>query len=361
LISASPLCNIADVIDQRVSCRESLLALAETLSEVEYARQAHADFSPIGWHLGHIAYTEALWLLERYSQHRESLPPQYQKWQRLFAADGLAKMDRQNLPSWPEVSDYLETVRQEVDLLLVSEPVPPRLVNWLLQHESQHFETIQMVLALHRWSQAPLGSNSAPEPTPQLLIPAGEFWMGNDEAAIDNEGPRHCRTLPAYRIDEYPVTVAQYREFILAGGYREQCWWSVAGWQWLQSHPVDRPLYWTADDCQPVCGLSWYEADAYARFVGKRLPTEAEWEKAAPLLGQVGRVWEWTMTTFAPYPNFSPYPYVGYSQAYFDDAHFVLRGSSNVTEAAVRRLTFRNWYYPNVRQVFAGCRCVSSL
>jgi gamma-glutamyl hercynylcysteine S-oxide synthase len=357
LISASPLCSVANVIDQRIFCRQRLLAVAETLSAAEYSRQAHPGFSPIGWHLGHIAYTEALWLLERYSLG--SLPPQQRAWQRLFAADGLAKAERQNLPEWAAVSNYLGAVRQEADRLLAQEQVPQRLVNWLLQHESQHLETMQMVLALHRWSEVPIGASSAPVATPQLLIPAGEFWLGSNEAAIDNEGPSHQQTLPAYQIDRYPVTVAQYREFILAEGYQHQRWWSMEGWQWLQSNLVDRPLYWAADDRQPVAGLSWYEADAYARFVGKRLPREAEWEKAAPLLNQVGQVWEWTMTTFAPYPNFSSYPYPGYSQVYFDDAHFVLRGGSHATEAAVRRVTFRNWYAPNVRQMFAGCRCVS--
>jgi gamma-glutamyl hercynylcysteine S-oxide synthase len=354
LISASPL---SSTIDLRLHCRQRLLALAANLSETEYYRQAHPSFSPIGWHLGHIAYTEALWLLERHFQQ----PSRHLEWRKLFAADGLAKIDRQNLPAWPEVWEYLSWVRQEVDRLSAKIPPPERLMNWLVEHESQHLETIHMVLALHHHTQVPIGNSVAPAATPQVLIPASEFWLGVNHSVIDNEGPQHQRSLSAYRIDQEPVTIAQYREFILQDGYRDRQFWSAAGWQWLQSHPVDRPLYWAAADLQPVCGLSWYEADAYARFVGKRLPTEAEWEKAAPLLDLVGQVWEWTMSTFGPYPNFQPYPYGGYSQAYFDNEHFVLRGASKVTEPAVRRHTFRNWYHPDVRQMFAGCRCVSDI
>jgi gamma-glutamyl hercynylcysteine S-oxide synthase len=359
LTSASPRSSAIDsgAINLQQHCRQHLWTLAADLSETEYYRQAHPSFSPIGWHLGHIAYTEALWLLERHFQQ----PPQYVEWRRLFAADGLAKTERQNLPSWPEVWGYLSWVREEVNRFSLHSPPPERLVNWLVQHESQHLETVQMVLALHRHSQVSIGTSTAPAATPQVLIPAGEFGMGMNQPVIDNEGPRYLQTLSAYRIDREPVTVAQYREFILQDGYRDRQFWSAAGWQWLQSHPVDRPLYWAAEGLEPVCGLSWYEADAYARFVGKRLPTEAEWEKAAPRLDRVGQVWEWTMTTFAPYPNFQPYPYAGYSQAYFDDAHLVLRGASAITESAVRRPTFRNWYHPDVRQMFAGCRCVSDI
>jgi gamma-glutamyl hercynylcysteine S-oxide synthase len=351
LISVSPLSNSLDL---RQHCRQRLLTLAEELSETEYYCQAHPSFSPIGWHLGHIAYTEALWLLP-------PQPPPYQAWRRLFAADGLAKADRQNLPGWPEVLQYLTWVREAVERLSSATPPPERLVNWLVQHESQHLETMQVILALHRHTQVPIGRSVDAAATSQMFIPAGEFSMGLDRPVIDNEGPQHRCMLSAYRIDRAPVTVAQYREFMLQDGYRDRRFWSEAGWQWLQSHPVDRPLYWTAVDAEPVYGLSWYEADAYARFVGKRLPTEAEWERAAPLLAGVGQVWEWTMTTFGPYRNFQPYPYAGYSQAYFDNEHFVLRGASALTEPAVRRLTFRNWYHPDVRQLFAGCRCVSDI
>lgn len=226
--------------------------------------------------------------------------------------------------------------------------------------------------------------------------------------ALDNERGCHTVNLPTYWLDRYPVTWGQYQSFIAAGGYRDRQWWSAAGWQWLQQAKVQVPLQRASDADgadHPVCGVSAYEAEAYARFVGKRLPTEAEWEKAArwdPIAGQsrtypwgetpptahhcnyghqvggttpvnqypagqsaygcydlLGNVWEWTVTWFAPYPGFRPYPYVGYSQAYFDQAHRVMRGGSWATYPWGLRSSFRNWYPPQVREVFVGFRCAS--
>lgn len=401
-------CEIRQAME---ACRQSTLTLFSEIDYDTFCHQAHPDFSPIGWHLGHIAYTEALWLLE----HAAGAPRQFPQYCRLFAADSLPKTERRNLPTLAEVIEYLNCIRSQVFDYLESAPLgeQERLWRWLLQHESQHCETIAIVLALHhlkhpsgsRQQPAPLGTS--PRPTDMVQIPAGEFVCGSEAiSALDNERPAHTVHLEAFWIDQHPVTWGQYRLFMQAEGYQEKRWWSAEGWQWLQAAQVTHPLYWPSGEGwqnHPVMGVSWYEADAYARFVGKRLPTEAEWEKAARWqpasqasqaypwgelapqanhcnhghgLGAtsqvdrhpegasptgcwdlLGNVWEWTASWFAPYEGFAAYPYRGYSEAYFDQAHRVLRGGSWATRPWALRSSFRNWYHPHVREIFAGFRC----
>jgi len=403
-------------------CRAGTLTVMAALDDTALCHQAHPDFSPIGWHLGHIAFTEALWILE----HLAGLPTQFPHYRRLFAADGLPKRDRTCLPSLEEIHHYLEVVRQQVLDYLVIAPLNDqlRLWRWLLQHESQHNETMAIVLELHRlsgigggremgrWGDGEMGrlkTFGISSPTPdtwrlkpdtcsEVYIPAGEFEMGSESIdAIDNERPVHRVTLHNYWIDRYPVTRGHYRQFMAIGGYGDRRWWSDLGWQWLQTkaaqgNSISQPLYWHSDlqwDDHPVCGVSWYEAEAYARFVGKRLPTEAEWERAAlgatvgnhdrqygyttPVTANssghsdvgcsdmLGNVWEWTNSWFMGYDRFTAYPYAGYSQNYFDGQHRVLRGGSWATRPWALRSTVRNWYYPDVRQVLAGFRCARSL
>ncbi|MEP0884245.1 ergothioneine biosynthesis protein EgtB [Trichocoleus sp. ST-U3] len=404
-------------------CRAGTLALFEGINYDTFCRQVHPDFSPIGWHLGHIAYTEALWLLVRTAGKTLELPVSkggqnaIAGYQRLFAADGLPKMQRVYLPLLTEIRCYLHTVREQVFDYLEVAPLDEqeRLWRWLIQHESQHSETISFVLQLQRRdAQFHVGNRAnLPETCNHPIleemveIAAGEFEMGNESIeALDNERPVHRVYLDTYWIDRYPVTCGQYRAFMEAGGYQNARWWTEAGWKWLQENPVNQPLYWAPDtawDNHPVCGVSGYEAQAYARFVGKRLPTEAEWEKAASwdaialcrrtypwgeaeldlercnhdnLAGQttpvnaypsgqsaygcydmLGNVWEWTSTCFDGYDGFVSYPYVGYSKTYFDGEHQVLRGGSWATRPAALRSSFRNWYYPSVRQILSGFRC----
>jgi gamma-glutamyl hercynylcysteine S-oxide synthase len=390
-------------------CRQRSLDLWKRIDPAFFSSQAHRDFSPIGWHFGHIAYTEAFWIIEKLA----GFPPLYPEYRLLFAADGLPKALRQNLPSPDTIREYLETVRKQVFNYLEVAPVDrqERLWRWLLQHESQHNETIAIVWQLHRFPD--LSSRRDPSlPLPknvQVEIPGGIFRLGSNAIkAQDNERPAHPVELNTFYLDKYPVTCIEYRALIEAGGYRRQELWSPAGWRWLQENPVDAPLYWLdrpERDYHPVCGVSWYEAEAYANFVGKRLPTEEEWEKAASgeaLAGvtrvypwgntlpdisccnhdlhlgdttavnayehelspygcadMLGNVWEWTASIFAPYPDFIPYPYRGYSQVYFDQGHRVLRGGSWATRRWGLRNSFRNWYTPDTRQIFAGFRLVS--
>jgi len=391
--------------------RALTLSLFEAVDADTFTHQAHPDFSPVGWHLGHIGFTEGLWLLEPGATETSS------DYRRLFVADGLPKNQRTQLPPFAEICQYLEAVRTRVFDRLETAPLAEEewLWRWLIQHESQHCETISWVLQLQRsptpaWG-GPLPSqvaNADPFASDMVRVEAGPFEQGNDSLdALDNERSVHTVNLPTFWLDRFLVTQGQYQSFIEAGGYRDPRWWSAAGWRWLQEHPVSHPLYWRPSAADhPVCGLSWYEADAYARFVGKRLPTEAEWEKAAswnpataqrqrypwgsasptpqhgnyghglgqttPVqaypLGQspvgcydlLGNVWEWTDTWFHPYPGFQSYPYAGYSRAYFDQQHRVLKGGSWATCLPVIRSAFRNWYHPATRQHFAGFRCAHS-
>ncbi len=404
-------------------CRIGTLTLFESVDDTTFCRQAHLEFSPAGWHLGHIAYIESLWLLERGA----GMMPLWPEYRRLFAADGLPKTQRVNLPSLAEVRSYLDAVREKVlDYLdRANLDQQERLWRWIIQHESQHSETIAFILQLQCWStQSFVGAQgftcrSEVHDLPvhdMIKIPSGYFEQGNDSIdALDNECPVHRVYLEDYWIDRYPVTCEQYRAFIEAGGYHNPTLWSAAGWEWLQSQMVTQPLYWTnnpAWDNHPVYGVNWYEAEAYAKFVGKRLPTEAEWEKAAkgdtaishrriypwgekepdtqlcnhaylgvdsypPLqttpvdaypAGQsvygcsdmLGNVWEWTASIFNSYGGFVSYPYAGYSKVYFDGKHRVLKGGSWATRPWALRCSFRNWYHPEVRQILAGFRCAAS-
>ncbi len=280
------------IFDALTQCREQTLKLFTAIDTDIFCQQSHPDFSPMGWHLGHIAFTEAYWILEQLAGQK----PLFTQYHKLFAADGLPKEERQNLPKLKVIKEYLEIIRNKTLTYLETAPVDQqkRLWWWLLQHESQHCETITFVLQMHQlqrnkicWQncqfQAQQDSSLLNDMT---LVKAGEFTIGNNGIeAQDNERPAHKIYLDNYWIDSYPVTCQQYQEFMMAGGYKNQKYWSDEGWQWLEKNPtISQPLYWQ-DSSQfahhPVCGVSYYEAEAYANFVGKRLPTEPEWEKAS--------------------------------------------------------------------------------
>jgi iron(II)-dependent oxidoreductase len=302
----------------------------------------------------------------------------------------------------------------------------------VLQHEYQHNETILQTLQLKRGRpyspparfEWPLEASDlvvVREPGTMVRFPGGAVEIGTHDrsAAYDNERERHTVQLSPFWIDRNPVTNADFKEFIAAGGYSARKYWSEAGWQWVEKTGARAPMYWSwgndgwfsrsmdqagpVPPSHPVCHVSYYEAEAYARFIGKRLPTEFEWEAAAswnpsndakltypwgeqlpshelanvdqlafgtrpvgsyplnvsPLgcYGMIGDVWEWTSSDFGPYPGFQSFPYAEYSEAFFGAEYKVLRGGSWATRPGAIRNTFRNWDYPVRRQIFSGFRC----
>jgi iron(II)-dependent oxidoreductase len=247
----------------------------------------------------------------------------------------------------------------------------------VLRHELQHSETMRQTMAI-----AGLLPPGEPALTPLIApggwteIPEGPFEMGASPEgfAYDNERPRHTVEVAAFQIARHPVSNASWMGFSEGGGYERREWWSDEGWAWKQEHDITHhPQVATGDPQAPVCHVSWFEAGAFASAHAARLPTEAEWEKAARrtqhgggsdgqgaerhgALQSTGRVWEWTSSTFYGYPGFAAHPYREYSEVFFGEDYRVLRGGSWATHPRVASLTFRNWDLPQRRQIFAGVR-----
>ena len=382
--SSRPRGGVESLLDE---ARARTLALVEPVSEADLDRQHHPLMSPLVWDLGHIAAFEDLWVCREAGL--ELLRPDLAE---VYDATETPRPKRVDLPYLRrnEAVAYMGAVRER--MLASLDSVSPFIVEMLLQHEHQHNETMLQTLQL-----AEPGVYAPPRTQPSGAAGAGsvavaarpaQIGFEGDGFAYDNERPRHRVELDAYRIDRAPVTNARFLEFVEDGGYGRRDLWSQEGWALREREGWERPLYWTADGGErrfdsieplagdlPVMHVSWFEADAYARWRGARLPTEAEWEHAASLfepergaLDQldfgpgpagpfVGDCWEWTASEFGGYPGFEAYPYAEYSEIFFGEGYRVLRGASWATRPSVARPTFRNWDHPQRRQIFAGFRC----
>jgi len=347
--------------------RERTWALVAPLSEGELEAVHDPLMSPLVWDLGHIAAYEDLWLVHRHGGEpllREDLADLYDAFETPRAVRGEIPFLRGR-----ELHDYMDAVRRRaLEILDRSGPGDGFLHEMVIRHEAQHNETMRQTLFL---AGLPGGAPEAPAAYDAsedwIEVPAGSFELGagNHGFAFDNERPRHVAELPAFQIGHRPVTNATWMHFVEGGGYVRREWWSDEGWAWKEEYDITHPEGWTADGPpddieRPVMHVSWFEADAFARASEARLPTEAEWEKAATwtqgALAQVGDVWEWTASHFGGYPGFVAYPYREYSEVFFGDRYRVLRGASWATEARVRSTAFRNWDLPQRRQIFAGVR-----
>jgi gamma-glutamyl hercynylcysteine S-oxide synthase len=313
-------------------------ALLEPFSDEQLTRQVSPLQSPLVWDLAHIGYFEELWLLRSGNGNGSKLDDLYDS-----SAHGRAERETLPILSPPDARAYVSEVRQKVLERLPELAQNDFLVGMVAKHELQHVETMAQTLALGGLT----GPNGLPRVTTSgdVLVPGGPFTMGSDAAwAYDNERPQHVVDLPPFRIDRGLVTNAEYAEFV-------------------EAERAAAPLRWGRED-EPVRHVSFHEAEAYARWAGKRLPTEPEWEKAVKTAdaehGQ-GAVWQWTSSFFDGYPGFRAFPYKEYSEVFFGDEYRVLRGGSWVTDPLVAQPTFRNWDLPQRRQIFAGIRCASDV
>jgi iron(II)-dependent oxidoreductase len=413
------------------------LALTDCLDENDLVSQHSPLMSPLVWDLAHVGNQEDIWLV-RAAAGRPGVRPDLDG---IYDAFQHPRSSRPELPLLrpDQARRYIAEVRDRALHLLADAPAAESedplladgfVLGMVAQHEQQHDETM---LATHQLRKGAAALRApAPPAAPadvlrlprEVLIPGGAFTMGTntDPWALDNERPAHEVDVPAFYLDTTPVTNEAYQAFIADGGYDDPRWWTEAGWAHRCHAGLEAPLFWTRDGAvsgggwlrrrfgvvepvppqEPVVHVSWYEADAYARWAGRRLPTEAEWEKAArhdpasgrsrrypwgdadpgpehANLGQrhlqpaaagaypegrsaygvrqlIGDVWEWTSSDFQPYPGFVAFPYKEYSEVFFGPEYKVLRGGAFGVDPVACRGTFRNWDYPIRRQIFSGFR-----
>jgi iron(II)-dependent oxidoreductase len=410
--------------------RERTLAIVAPLGVAEMESVHDALMSPLVWDLAHIAAYEDLWLCHRHG----GLPLLHPELAAMYDAfetprefrGGLALLDRDDSIA------YLADVRER-SLQVLDRGDDDTLVELVLRHEHQHDETMLQAIELAGLAPAPgmprasLPTTSGPGLTglEPVEVRAGRCRIGAAAGgfAYDNERPRREADIAAFRIARVPVTNATYLSFVEGGGYQRREWWSDEAWRWKEEYDITHPGNWLRPEepggawrqqridgvaplppGEPVVHVSWFEADAFARAHGARLPTEQEWEKAATwdqetgrssrfpwgeeapaagarranldhggfgcadagafaegaapcgALGMLGDVWEWTSSPFCGYEGFVAHPYREYSEVFFGDDHRVLRGGSWATRAHIATCTFRNWDLPQRRQIFSGLR-----
>jgi iron(II)-dependent oxidoreductase len=365
----------AAIADALSEARGRTLALVEPLDDEQLNTVYSPILSPLAWDLGHIANFEELWLVQTIGGRE----PLHGDLGSFYDAIENPRKIRGELPILrdAELRSYMADVRERaLDVLegveIGSDVEDPLLrdgfvYELLLAHELQHNETMLQLLQLVDGYELPepiaserissrLAGAGASGKVEMVAIEAGEHAIGAPARgfAYDNERPRHAVELGAFEIDRTPVANGAYISFMEETGAEPPLYWGRDGEGWVDTARGGRdPI----DPGHPVIHVSWEAADSFARWAGKRLPTEFEWEAARPHLDGLGHGWEWTSSDFLPYPGFEAFPYREYSEAFFGDSYKVLRGGSWATHPRVARPTFRNWDLPQRRQIFAGLRC----
>ena len=375
----------AAIADALAGARERTLALVEPLDDEQLNRVWSPILSPLAWDLGHIANFEELWLVQRIGG-REPLRGELG---RFYDAIENPRKVRGELPILrdEELRAYMADVRERTLDVLEGVEIGPDVEDpllrdgfvyeMLLAHELQHDETMLQLLQLVPGYEPGRGAGHlSPGQTPgqlarrfeyppvremprtpdTVVVKGGSYEVGApaNGFAYDNERPRHMVELESFEIDRTPVTNGAYVSYMEATGAEPPLYWERDGGGWVD---VSRGRREPIDPAAPVIHVSWEQADGFARWAGKRLPTEFEWEAACGQLEGVGHGWEWTSSHFLAYPGFEAFPYREYSEVFFGDEYRVLRGASWATHPRVARPSFRNWDLPQRSQIFSGIRC----
>jgi ergothioneine biosynthesis protein EgtB len=418
-----------------IDTRQRSLELLRDLDEDQLLGPRLPIVNPLLWEMGHLAWFGEKWVL----RHAGKRPPLRSDADSLFDSSAVPHDTRWDLPLPPRAAtmDYMNQVQERILDVVHRGPTSEEAYFILLSvfHEDMHGEAFLYTRQTLGYSRPRLspprgyaigqteGGSDGAGPLPgDVQIPGGTFHLGagrEEPFVFDNEKWTHPVPLRPFAIARAPVTQAEFAAFVADDGYRRAELWGPAGWRWRQAGEVLHPMHWRREGNgwlrrdfdrwlplephRPVIHVNWYEAEAYCRWAGRRLPTEAEWETAAAASGNdlsapkrrfpwgdelpnpmqaqldgyrlgccnvadlpagdshfgcrqmIGNVWEWTASDFLPYPGFVADPYRDYSQPWFG-THKVLRGGAWMTRSRLLRNTWRNFYQPDRRDVWAGFR-----
>ena len=430
-----------EIADRLIDTRKRELELMRDLSDEQMVGTSMRIVEPPIWELGHVGWFQDRWILQNLDKRK----PSDEKADALYNSFTIPNADRWDLafPSRGQTFEYITDILEQIISRLESRDptdVENYFYNLVLNHEEMHIETMHHVRQTFAYP-APNLSTAWGDPVVAKIdfdfklhdveIPAGNYMLGGTSDlpfVFDNEKWAHPVKVEQYSISATPVTFAEYQNFVDEGGYQERSLWSAEGWEWLQQSGQTHPVFWKMGDqgkwlwrwfdqwmplepYLPMVHVNWYEANAYCKWAGRRLPTEAEWELAASsvpkpnrdalmdekrwypwgnkhpqpkhanlnasmgivdvrsypagdsafgLRQMIGNVWEWTADTFDAYPGYVIDPYDTYSEPSFGQQK-VLRGGCWATRPHVIRNTFRNFYTPDRNNIFAGFRTVASI
>ncbi len=398
LVTRTEPAHDASPADRFLSVRQQTEDLAAPLSPEDQTVQSMADASPTKWHLAHTTWFFETFVLRPHARSYRVFDPAYEYlFNSYYEAVGPRHpRPQRGLITRPGVEDvmaYRRHVTQAMSALVGSGASSgDPLIELGLHHEQQHQELILMDIkhalscnplrpAYARGAPSPAGSGEAMawREFEGGLIEVGHDGTGSERGfAFDNEGPRHRVWLEPFALARRPVNCSEYFAFIEDGGYRRPEFWLSAGWDCVNQRGWEAPLYWQkdggdwnvftlsgmkrVDPDDPVCHVSCFEAAAYAKWAGKRLPREEEWEAGAAALDGTGQVWEWTASPYVAYPGYREPPgAIGEYNGKFMASQMVLRGGCVATPRDHIRRTYRNFFPPDARWMFGGIRLAEDL